>query len=201
MSKSKLVVTVGVDEAGRGCLAGPVVAASVLLGPSKIAGLADSKKLTASKREQLAAEIIHECIAYSYGIATVKEIDELNILEATFMAMQRSVAGIVIVPDLVLVDGDKLPDLPYPAEAIIDGDDKIPEIMAASILAKQHRDTLMIELDKEVPQYGFAKHKGYGTKEHLAALEQHGVSEFHRRKFAPVATILKSQLSGIVQNE
>ena len=181
---------VGVDEVGRGPLAGPVVAAAVLLGPSEIKGMADSKKLSAKKREQLSAVIIEECLAYCIDESSVVEIEQLGILEATMMAMQRAVSGIVIVPDKVLVDGNCLPDLPYPAEAVIAGDGSVPEIMAASIIAKHHRDGRMAELDKECPGYGFAQHKGYGTPKHLAALEKLGPCKHHRARFAPVAALL-----------
>lgn len=185
-----LTITVGVDEAGRGALAGPVVAAAVMLGAEHIAGLADSKKLSESRRAQLAPLIMEGCVAYSVGVATVEEIDEINILEATYVAMQRAVAGIVIVPDVVLVDGNSVPGFPYPARGIVGGDDQIPEIMAASILAKHSRDQTMYELDKQLPAYGFGKHKGYPTKAHIANLTKHGVSAEHRRTFGPVARLL-----------
>ncbi|MBF2735418.1 MAG: ribonuclease HII [Betaproteobacteria bacterium AqS2] len=182
--------TIGVDEVGRGCLAGPVVAAAVLLGNEVIEGLADSKKLGPKRRAAMAELVIEECIAYAYGEASVEEIDQLNVLEASLTAMQRAVSGIVIVPDEVLVDGDRCPDLPYPVRAVVKGDAKIPEIMAASIIAKQHRDAMMLELDKEHPEYGFARHKGYGTPEHVAALRRHGPCPAHRTTFAPVRAIL-----------
>ena len=180
----------GVDEVGRGCLAGPVVAAAVLLGNEVIEGLADSKALSEAKRAQMSERIIEECIAYAFGESTVEEIDKINILEATLIAMQRAVSGIVIVADEVLVDGDRCPDLPYPARAIVKGDASVPEIMAASIIAKHHRDQLMIELDKKHPEYGFAQHKGYGTPEHLEALKKHGPCPAHRTSFAPVREVI-----------
>ena len=190
-NKTEAPITIGIDEAGRGALAGPVVAGAVMLGNAKIDGLADSKKLTEKKRAQLVEVIIKECVAYAVGQATVKEIEEVNILEGTYTAMQRAASGIVIVPDLVLVDGKSIPQFPYPAKAIVGGDDKIEEIMAASILAKHTRDTMMYELDKKYPEYGFAKHKGYGTKLHLAKLAKHGACEIHRAKFAPVAKVIE----------
>ena len=180
----------GVDEVGRGCLAGPVVAAAVLLGNEVIEGLADSKALSESKRAQMSERIIEECIAYAFGESTVEEIDKINILEATLIAMQRAVSGIVIVADEVLVDGDRCPDLPYPARAIIKGDASVSEIMAASIIAKHHRDQQMIELDKKHPEYGFAQHKGYGTPEHIEALKKHGPCPAHRTSFAPVREVI-----------
>ncbi len=180
----------GVDEVGRGCLAGPVVAAAVLLGNEVIEGLADSKALSEAKRAQMSERIIDECIAYAFGESTVEEIDKINILEATLIAMQRAVSGIVIVADEVLVDGDRCPDLPYPARAIVKGDASVPEIMAASIIAKHHRDQQMIELDKKHPEYGFAQHKGYGTPEHIEALKKHGPCPAHRTSFAPVREVI-----------
>ena len=181
---------VGVDEVGRGPLAGPVVAAAVLLGPVAIGGLDDSKKLSPKRRAELAALIEEECIAFAVGEASVQEIEEINILEATFTAMQRAVSGIVICPDEVLVDGNRLPDLPYPARAVVAGDATVPEIMAASVLAKHARDQMMMELDREYPDYGFAENKGYPTPAHLAALKERGPCEHHRRGFAPVAEAL-----------
>ena len=178
----------GVDEAGRGPLAGPVVAAAVILDPRQgIAGLADSKKLTARRREQLFDQIQDKALCCAIGQASVEEIDRLNILQATLLAMQRAVAGLRLVPARVLVDGNRLPRLPMLAEAIIGGDAKVPAISAASILAKVHRDRWCEQIDAEYPQYGFAAHKGYGTAAHLAALRQHGPTPWHRRSFAPVA--------------
>ena len=181
----------GVDEAGRGPLAGPVVAAAVILDPRQgIAGLADSKKLTARRREQLFDQIQDKALCCAIGQASVEEIDRLNILQATLLAMQRAVAGLRLVTARVLVDGNRLPRLPMLAEAIIGGDAKVPAISAASILAKVHRDRWCEQIDAEYPQYGFAAHKGYGTAEHLAALQRHGALPEHRRSFAPVREIL-----------
>lgn len=182
----------GVDEAGRGPLAGPVVAAAVILDPRQgIAGLADSKKLTARRREQLFDQIQDKALCCAIGQASVEEIDRLNILQATLLAMQRAVAGLRLVPARVLVDGNRLPRLPMLAEAIIGGDAKVPAISAASILAKVHRDRWCEQIDAEYPQYGFAAHKGYGTVAHLDALRQHGPTPWHRRSFAPVAQALR----------
>lgn len=186
----------GVDEAGRGPLAGPVVAAAVILDPRQgIAGLADSKKLTARRREQLFDQIQDKALCCAIGQASVEEIDRLNILQATLLAMQRAVAGLRLVPARVLVDGNRLPRLPMLAEAIVGGDAKVPAISAASILAKVHRDRWCEQIDAEYPQYGFAAHKGYGTAAHLAALRQHGPTPWHRRSFAPVAQALRQGLA------
>ena len=193
----------GVDEAGRGPLAGPVVAAAVILDPRQgIAGLADSKKLTARRREQLFDQIQDKALCCAIGQASVEEIDRLNILQATLLAMQRAVAGLRLVPARVLVDGNRLPRLPMLAEAIVGGDAKVPAISAASILAKVHRDRWCEQIDAEYPQYGFAAHKGYGTAAHLAALRQHGPTPWHRRSFAPVAQALRQagqEASGAMQ--
>ena len=181
----------GVDEAGRGALAGPVVAAAVILDPRQpIAGLADSKKLTARRRERLYDEICAKALCCSIALASVAEIDRLNILQATMLAMQRAVAGLRLPPAKVLVDGNRLPTLGVLAEAIVDGDATVPAISAASILAKVQRDRWCAEVDAQWPQYGFAAHKGYGTAAHLAALRAHGACEHHRRSFAPVAAVL-----------
>ena len=181
----------GVDEAGRGPLAGPVVAAAVILDDlHPIEGLADSKKLTAAKRERLYDEIRAKALCCAIGEASVEEIDRLNILQATLLAMRRAVDGLRLKPTKVLVDGNRLPVLDVLAEAIVKGDAKVPAISAASILAKVYRDRWCAEFDRAWPQYGFAGHKGYGTAEHLAALQQHGVSPQHRRSFAPVAEAL-----------
>lgn len=181
----------GVDEAGRGPLAGPVVAAAVILDPRQpIAGLADSKKLTARRRERLYDEICAKALCCSVAQASVAEIDRLNILQATLLAMQRAVAGLRLPPAKVLVDGNRLPTLGVLAEAIVDGDATVPAISAASILAKVQRDRWCAEVDAQWPQYGFAAHKGYGTAAHLAALRAHGACEHHRRSFAPVAAVL-----------
>ena len=181
----------GVDEAGRGPLAGPVVAAAVILDPRQpIAGLADSKKLTARRRERLYDEICAKALCCSVAQASVEEIDRLNILQATLLAMQRAVAGLRLPPAKVQVDGNRLPTLGVLAEAIVDGDATVPAISAASILAKVQRDRWCAEVDAQWPQYGFAAHKGYGTAAHLAALRAHGACEHHRRTFAPVAAAL-----------
>lgn len=181
----------GVDEAGRGPLAGPVVAAAVILNPRRrIAGLADSKTLTALRRERLQDEILDKALCCSIAQATVEEIDRLNILQATLLAMQRAVAGLRLAPAKVLVDGNRLPTLSVLAEAIVDGDAKVASISAASILAKVHRDRWCAQIDADWPQYGFAAHKGYGTAAHLAALREHGACEHHRRSFGPVAAVL-----------
>ena len=182
----------GVDEAGRGPLAGPVVAAAVILDElNPIAGLADSKKLTALRREKLYDEIRAKALCCSIAEASVEEIDRLNILQATMLAMRRAVEGLRLKPAKVLVDGNRLPVLDVLAEAIVKGDAKVPAISAASILAKVHRDRWCAEYDREFPQYGFAGHKGYGTAEHLAALRAHGACPQHRKTFAPVTEVLR----------
>lgn len=174
----------GVDEAGRGPLAGPVVAAAVVLCDGGIAGLADSKALSAARREALFALITARCIV-GVGQASVAEIDRLNILQATMLAMTRAVAALGVEPDEVLVDGNRLPGWRWRARAIIGGDATEPAISAASIIAKVTRDRLMIEADAAYPGYGFARHKGYGTPEHLAALYRYGPSPAHRMSFGP----------------
>jgi ribonuclease HII len=182
----------GVDEAGRGPLAGPVVAAAVILDDlNPIEGLADSKKLTALKREKLYDEIRAKALCCSIAEASVEEIDQINILQATMLAMRRAVEGLRLKPSKVLVDGNRLPVLDVLAEAIVKGDAKVKAISAASILAKVHRDRWCAEYDREFPQYGFAGHKGYGTAEHLAALREHGACPQHRKTFAPVTEVLK----------
>lgn len=181
----------GVDEAGRGPLAGPVVAAAVILDDLRpIAGLADSKKLTAARREALFDEIRAKALCCSIAEASVEEIDELNILQATMLAMRRAVLGLRLKPVLVLVDGNRIPLLDMPAEAIVKGDALVKAISAASILAKVHRDRWCERLDEQYPQYGFAGHKGYGTPAHLSALKLHGACPEHRRSFSPVAQVL-----------
>ena len=178
----------GVDEAGRGPLAGPVVAAAVILDERQpIAGLADSKKLTALRRERLFDEIRAKALCCSVAEASVEEIDRLNILQATLLAMRRAVQGLRLKPGLVLVDGNRLPVLDIPAEAIVKGDALVPAISAASILAKVHRDRWCAEVHTQYPEYGFDAHKGYGTAAHMAALRAHGACPEHRRTFAPVA--------------
>jgi ribonuclease HII len=180
----------GVDEAGRGPLAGPVVAAAVVLDESKrVRGLRDSKELTALAREQLAVEIRTHAVAWAVAAADVAEIDTLNILQATLLAMRRAVEALAVSPDVVWIDGLHCPPLAYPARGIVDGDRQIAAIAAASILAKTARDALLVELDRSYPAYGFARHKGYSTPEHLAALQAHGPCPAHRRYFARVAQI------------
>lgn len=184
----------GVDEAGRGPLAGPVVAAAVILDDqAPIKGLADSKKLSPLRRERLFDEIRARALCCSVAVATVEEIDRLNILQATMLAMQRAVKGLRLRPAKVLVDGNRLPTLDMLAEAVVSGDALVPSISAASILAKVTRDRLLDELHQQHPQYGFDRHKGYGTAEHLRALTEHGALPAHRRSFAPVARVLGSQ--------
>lgn len=181
----------GVDEAGRGPLAGPVMAAAVILDDlNPILGLNDSKKLSPLRREKLYDEIRAKALCCSIAQASVEEIDQLNILQATLLAMRRAVAGLRLKPAKVLVDGNRLPVLEVLAEAIVRGDATVPAISAASILAKVTRDRWCAELDQRFPQYGFAAHKGYGTAEHLAALRTHGACPEHRRTFSPVAQVL-----------
>ena len=181
----------GVDEAGRGPLAGPVVAAAVILDDlNPIAGLADSKKLTALRREKLFDEIRAKALCFCIAEASVEEIDRLNILQATMLAMQRAVNGLRLKPALVQVDGNRIPLLDVQAEAIVKGDAKIQAISAASILAKVHRDRWCEDFDKSYPQYGFAAHKGYGTAAHLQALNAFGATPEHRRTFAPVTHVI-----------
>ncbi|WP_372658106.1 ribonuclease HII [Hydrogenophaga sp.] len=181
----------GVDEAGRGPLAGPVVAAAVILDDrAPIKGLADSKQLSAARRERLYDEIRAKALCCSVAQATVEEIDQLNILQATMLAMRRAVMGLRLKPTKVLVDGNRLPVLDVRAEAIVSGDALVPAISAASILAKVTRDRLLDELHALHPEYGFDRHKGYGTAMHLQALQTHGALAEHRRSFAPVARVL-----------
>jgi ribonuclease HII len=178
----------GVDEAGRGPLAGPVVAAAVILDPARpIPGLNDSKKLSEKKRVALAALIRERAIAWAVAEATVAEIDQMNILQASLLAMQRAVAALSVKAESALIDGNRCPQLDIPAEAIIQGDGKVASIAAASILAKTVRDAGMLVLHAEYPQYGFDRHMGYPTAAHFKALEEHGVSPVHRRSFGPVA--------------
>ena len=184
----------GVDEAGRGPLAGPVVAAAVILDPARpIAGLADSKALAAARREVLFAQIQAQALCYCIAQASREEIDAINILQATLLAMRRAVEGLRVTPARVLVDGNRLPQLAMPAEAIVKGDAKVAAISAASILAKVTRDRWCAQLHSRFPQYGFERHKGYGTAEHLAALAEHGACAEHRRSFAPVARVLEGR--------
>lgn len=185
-------LTAGVDEAGRGPLMGPVVAAAVILNDLKpIKGLADSKKLTALQRDRLFDEIRAKALCCSIAMATVEEIDALNILQATLLAMKRAVEGLRLKPHKALVDGNRLPSLSMLAEAIVKGDAKVPAISAASILAKVTRDRWCFDYDLQYPQYGFAGHKGYGTAAHLLALREYGACPQHRKTFAPVAAVLR----------
>ncbi|CDH31791.1 ribonuclease HII [Xenorhabdus bovienii] len=181
----------GVDEVGRGPLVGAVVTAAVILDPAKpITGLMDSKKLTEKRREALYLEIKEKALCWSLGRAEPEEIDQLNILHATMLAMQRAVEGLAITPDYVLIDGNRCPALPMSALAVIKGDSLVAEISAASILAKVTRDREMAELGKQFPDYGFAKHKGYPTALHLEKLALLGATEHHRKSFAPVKRAL-----------
>ena len=181
------MLVAGIDEAGRGPLAGPVVAAAVILDPQrKVRGLRDSKVMTAEQRTSVAEEIRAKAIAWAVAASDVAEIDSLNILRATLLAMRRAVLGLAVVPVEALVDGDHCPQLPCPAYAIVKGDRDVPAISAASIIAKTTRDAMLEALDREYPMYGFARHKGYGTPEHLAALDLHGPCPHHRKSFAPV---------------
>lgn len=187
-------IVAGVDEAGRGPLAGPVFAAAVILNPMRpIAGLADSKILSESKRDSLYIIIKEAALSWSIGEASVEEIDEFNILQATLLAMQRAVEGLHIQPDEVLVDGNRLPKLSMPAQAIVKGDSKVQAISAASILAKVERDKLMVDYHQHYSDFSFHVHKGYGTKQHLAEIERFGFLAVHRRTFNPVKTMLIRQ--------
>jgi ribonuclease HII len=181
----------GVDEVGRGPLVGDVVTAAVILDPScKIPNLTDSKKLSAKKREAVYAEIIEHARAWAVGRASPREIDELNILHATMLAMKRAVEALTMKPDYVLVDGNRVPDLYCPASSVVKGDLLVPEISAASIVAKVTRDREMDKLAEKYPQYGFEKHKGYPTAAHLEAIKKYGVNELYRRSYGPVRNIL-----------
>ncbi len=194
MAEAKVSLVAGVDEAGRGPLAGPVFAAAVILNPRRpIAGLADSKILSASKRDSLYILIKESALSWAIAQASVEEIDELNILQATLLAMQRAVKCLSVRPDKVLVDGNRLPDLSMPAEAIVKGDSKVQAISAASILAKVERDKLMVDYYLQYPEFSFHVHKGYGTKQHLAEIEQFGFLDVHRRTFNPVKSMLMRQ--------
>ncbi len=188
-------VIVGVDEVGRGPLAGPVIAAAVILDPSNpVESLADSKKLTEKRREALAVEIRQKALGWAVGRADVAEIDEINILRASLLAMSRAVYELDVMPDIALIDGNRCPDdLPCQAVAVVKGDQRVAEISAASIIAKVARDNEMIALDREYPGYGLAGHKGYPTKAHVAALRSLGVTPIHRRSFAPVRNCLNSR--------
>ncbi|MFV1997441.1 MAG: ribonuclease HII [Acidiferrobacterales bacterium] len=182
----------GVDEAGRGPLAGPVVAAAVVLDPAKpVVGLDDSKKLSEKKRNELAAVIQRDAISWSLGSASVEEIDDINILNATMLAMQRAVTGLTYEPAIVLVDGNRTPRLDYISYALIKGDQWQDSISAASILAKVERDYQMLELDQAYPQYGFSQHKGYPTKMHIEILQVEGICPAHRKSFGPVTRLIE----------
>ncbi len=184
----------GVDEAGRGPLAGPVMAAAVVLDPERpIAGLVDSKRLSPQRREVLEIEIKDRALAWSLGAATVEEIDTVNILQASMLAMQRAVRGLAVTPTQVLVDGNRCPRFTIPARAIVRGDQAIAAISAASILAKVARDREMMELDACYPAYGFALHKGYPTRAHLEALARHGACPLHRKSYAPVRRVIERE--------
>jgi ribonuclease HII len=195
---TQLRLICGVDEAGRGPLAGPVHAAAVILDPMRpIAGLADSKLLSPGRREKLALEIRDRALAWAVATASVEEIDALNILRASLLAMRRAVGALARVPDEVVVDGNQIPALPMVCRALVGGDRLMPAISAASILAKTARDAELRALDALYPQYGFARHKGYGTPAHLRALRLHGPCPIHRRTFAPVAQrLLELELPG-----
>lgn len=189
-----MALIAGVDEVGRGPLVGDVVTAAVILDPARpIAGLNDSKKLSARKREALAAEIRDKALAFAIARASVAEIDHLNILHATMLAMQRAVLALPLQPTLVLVDGNRAPQLPMAVQTQVGGDGREPAISAASILAKVTRDAEMAELARRYPAYGFDRHKGYPTADHLAALARHGALAEHRRSFRPVAEVLAQQ--------
>ena len=186
------IFVAGVDEVGRGPLAGPVVAAAVILDPERpIEGLADSKKLSEKRREALAEVIKEQALSWALGRAEVEEIDRLNILQASLLAMQRAVAGLQPAAEFALVDGNRCPDLACPAEAVIKGDDRVPVISAASVIAKVARDREMVALEQTFPGYGLAQHKGYPTKAHLESLQRLGVATIHRRTFGPVRKILE----------
>jgi len=184
----------GVDEAGRGPLAGPVVAAAVILDPKRhIEGLADSKILSESKRVSLALTIKTDALCWSVGIASVEEIDELNILQATLLAMQRAINSLAIQPDEALIDGNCIPKLLMPAKAIVKGDSKVKVISAASIVAKVERDKIMVDYHKQYPDYSFHLHKGYGTKQHLNEIGKFGFLPIHRKTFNPFRTLILQQ--------
>jgi ribonuclease HII len=187
----------GVDEVGRGPLAGAVVAAAVILDPEKpIEGLTDSKKLSEKKREKLSEEIKEKALSWCIARAEVEEIDEINILQASLLAMKRAVEGLHIQPEHVLIDGNRCPDMPYSMKAIVKGDAIEPSIGAASIIAKVARDQEMVALDKVYPEYGLAGHKGYPTKKHMEAIKEHGITDIHRRSFAPVRKIIEGNNLG-----
>jgi ribonuclease HII len=186
-------LTAGVDEVGRGPLCGDVVTAAVILDPRRpISGLNDSKKLSEKRREALFVEIQEKALSFCIARASVEEIDDINILQASLLAMHRAVAGLAVQPEFVLVDGNKVPKWPYRAEAVVKGDSRVPAIAAASILAKVTRDREMVVFDKMYPGYGMAGHKGYPTKVHMEALQRLGVTPIHRRSYAPVRAALEN---------
>ena len=192
-----LDIVCGVDEAGRGPLAGPVFAAAVILDPRRpIEGLRDSKKLTAARRDELAPMIREHALAWAIAECSCEEIDSINILQATMLAMRRAVEALQQVPTIALIDGNRCPEMTVRAHAIVKGDDKVNAISAASILAKTARDAALVRLHEQYPQYGFDQHKGYGTALHLERLKQHGPSPAHRRSFAPVRAALVGELTG-----
>jgi len=187
MKQSRVMLRCGVDEAGRGPLAGAVYAAAVILDPGKkVVGLADSKTLSEKKRLLLEESILRDALSYAVAWATVAEIDQINILQASLLAMKRAVEALTTPADEAIVDGLHIPKTTIPAKAMVDGDQHIEEISAASILAKNARDREMVRLSEQYPDYGFAQHKGYGTKAHMLALQQHGPCPIHRMSFAPV---------------
>lgn len=193
-------VVAGTDEVGRGPLAGNVVAAAVILDPDwPVSGLNDSKKLSERQRERCFEEITAQARAYAVASATVAEIDQLNILQASLLAMQRAVQALEVQPEFVYVDGNRCPQWAYRSQAVVKGDSLVPAIAAASILAKVTRDREMVAMDEHYPGYGFARHKGYPTAQHLAALESLGPCEIHRQSFGPVARLLEPSCSKIVQ--
>lgn len=186
------LLTAGVDEVGRGPLAGPVVAAAVILDPDKpIAGLADSKKLSEKRREALYPIIKEQAICFAVAEASVEEIDELNILQASLLAMKRAIEALSIPPEHVLVDGNKAPQIPMSVDTVIKGDSRVASISAASILAKVDRDRMMLDYHERYPQFSFHKHKAYGSKQHMIELQQHGPLPVHRKTFAPVRRLLE----------
>jgi ribonuclease HII len=195
-ASARVTMVCGVDEAGRGPLAGPVYAASVILDESRpVAGLADSKTLSAGQRDRLAGVIRSQAFAWSIASASVEEVDSLNILWATMLAMKRAVERLDLEPTEVLVDGNRCPDVRFPARAIVGGDVVVPQISAASILAKVARDAHMLQLHQLYPDYGFDRHKGYPTRDHIRALRKYGASPVHRRSFSPVRALFESGLS------
>jgi len=186
------LLTAGVDEVGRGPLAGPVVAAAVILDPDKpIAGLADSKKLSEKRREALYPIIKENALYYAVAEASVEEIDRINILQASLLAMRRAIEGLAVIPQHVLVDGNKAPDISMPVDTVIKGDSRVASISAASIIAKVDRDRMMREYHQRYPQFSFHRHKAYGSRQHLEELQQHGPTPVHRKSFAPVRRLLE----------